>query len=467
VLKHQKQAAPFRPAKGCVLVFEHINYEGNWASFCGNVANLIPLGFNDLISSIKVPSDVKAVLYADVNYGGRTIEFTADEPNFVNKNYNDIASSIKLFLYPVVIVLPKPHVDPVVITPKPADPKPRRPSPGCVRLFEHVNYAGKSVELCYSNSDFTKINFNDIASSVWIGTSTKVALYEHVAYGGRVYRFTKDEPNFTKFGWLNDSISSAKVYSMEKKCENLSIERSQAPPTPSGAVTYSFGGRFKNALTGAFITAIPAGANVIAIGKGGFRQQAKWVGGRFVFAGLPEGKFEFEVSAKGWIGFKVVRTVTKVAAALSGNWDFTLSPALLLNQWRVVLTWGASPKDLDIIAVIRAPDQKDEKVYWKHRKSKNGLVKLDVDNTKGFGPETITFTNDLTDDTTLLFYVNNYSKTPFLNKSNAKVAIYNYDHEVATFTVPTNGNQAYWHVFNFTNKGLVHKVDKLVTNTRK
>jgi len=130
------------------------------------------------------------------------------------------------------------------------------------------------------------------------------------------------------------------------------------------------------------------------------------------------------------------------------------------------LTWGASPKDLDATAIVRKAGQKDDKIYWRNRKAKNGLVTLDVDNTKGFGPETQTLTNDLDESTTVAYFVHNYSKTPSITKSGAKVVVYNYDHEVAHFNVPTHGNGQYWHVFDFTKKGLVKRVDKIVGNTK-
>ena len=88
--------APDRPAKCCVILFEHTNYQGRQIQFCSDQSNLDSLLWNDIASSIKVGQGAKATLFQHVFYQGSQIDFTNDEPNFVPLGWNDIASSIKV-----------------------------------------------------------------------------------------------------------------------------------------------------------------------------------------------------------------------------------------------------------------------------------------------------------------------------------------------------------------------------------
>ena len=51
---------------------------------------------NDDLSSIKLPAGFKATLYKDDNFRGTAKVLTADEDNFVDIGFNDVVSSIKI-----------------------------------------------------------------------------------------------------------------------------------------------------------------------------------------------------------------------------------------------------------------------------------------------------------------------------------------------------------------------------------
>ena len=68
---------------------------------------------------------------------------------------------------------------------------------------------------------------------------------------------------------------------------------------------------------------------------------------------------------------------------------------LVEGEWRVVLSWGEHPKDLDLYCITNF---KPRKVFFgmknkggQHDRSM-GSIELDIDQQVGFGPETITFT---------------------------------------------------------------------------
>jgi len=77
---------------------------------------------------------------------------------------------------------------------------------------------------------------------------------------------------------------------------------------------------------------------------------------------------------------------------------FSLSPVLDDNEYRVVLTWGDIPNDLDShLFYYNEYDQELFHVYWASAIGYyNGeiVASLDVDDTSSYGPETVTITFD-------------------------------------------------------------------------
>ena len=72
--------------------------------------------------------------------------------------------------------------------------------------------------------------------------------------------------------------------------------------------------------------------------------------------------------------------------------DIVFSPILAPGMIRVVLTWGASIKDLDSYMLVPHEQVTDPpcEVNWKTTACHSGAVHLDQDSKSGFGPETIT-----------------------------------------------------------------------------
>jgi hypothetical protein len=61
-----------------------------------STSSLVPLGWNDVISSFRSFSNCQTVLFEDINFGGSTTQKTVDL-SFVGKAMNDRASSIQWF----------------------------------------------------------------------------------------------------------------------------------------------------------------------------------------------------------------------------------------------------------------------------------------------------------------------------------------------------------------------------------
>lgn len=145
--------------------------------------------------------------------------------------------------------------------------------------------------------------------------------------------------------------------------------------------------------------------------------------------------------------------------------DMVLTPLLLDNEYRIILTWGNEPYDLDSHLTYYIGDEKKSHVFYRNKIAiLNGeiLAKLDFDDTSSYGPETIT-----TIVNTTLFKEGNkfsYSVHDFLNKnsinsnklslSNATIHVYTGNKLLKTFSVPKNKNGTVWHVFDITEHGI-------------
>jgi hypothetical protein len=100
--------------------------------------------------------------------------------------------------------------------------------------------------------------------------------------------------------------------------------------------------------------------------------------------------------------------------------DFVISPELEEGQIRIVLEWGATPRDLDSYLLGTASDGSDVEVYYGSRIN-SGVAELDVDDMDGYGPETTTI-YDI--HGTYRFVVSDFNSTGTMGQSEATVKIY-------------------------------------------
>ena len=150
-----------------------------------------------------------------------------------------------------------------------------------------------------------------------------------------------------------------------------------------------------------------------------------------------------------------------VAVTSNGNdnWNATMNPdgeTVELGELRVVLTWGATPRDLDshlwgptVDGVGRFHTYYVDMSYYE-----NGTrhAFLDVDDVSSYGPETTTV-YDMTENGTYSFFVHDYTNYSGsyteMAASGAKVEVYMGETLIRTFHVPTSGVGVVWHVFDF------------------
>ena len=150
-----------------------------------------------------------------------------------------------------------------------------------------------------------------------------------------------------------------------------------------------------------------------------------------------------------------------IAINISSDEDNGVNTVLLspiIQGYRIILTWTASPKDLD--SRLRLPDGSE--VFYNNRSILNGGISLDVIKRGGYGPETFTIINSVKSGI-FKYYVKRYSNDGQLINSRAKVAVYHGDQQIKEFNIPTNQEESnIWYVFNLNMEtGNIENINKL------
>ena len=142
------------------------------------------------------------------------------------------------------------------------------------------------------------------------------------------------------------------------------------------------------------------------------------------------------------------------------NLALAVDHSVAVGTYRIVLTWGAEPADLD--AHLVSADQ-SKHVYYQNLTAEG--ARMDLDDTRSYGPETITV-EALETFGGFTFYVHNFtdraefSDAAGLAASGATVRLYHGSKLEATFTVPQNQLGTVWNVFTIDSDGVVTANDE-------
>lgn len=121
------------------------------------------------------------------------------------------------------------------------------------------------------------------------------------------------------------------------------------------------------------------------------------------------------------------------------------------DLYRIVLTWGENPEDLDSHVVGTLPNGNSFHTYFSDMSaydSSNDILicALDRDDINGYGTETITL--NATGNKPYYYYIYHYAGVGSINTSSAQIKVYHGTDPVRTFNVPTGvGSGLYWNVF--------------------
>lgn len=138
---------------------------------------------------------------------------------------------------------------------------------------------------------------------------------------------------------------------------------------------------------------------------------------------------------------------------------YAISPVMdSLDGLRVVLSWGATPSDLDSHIVYP-----ENHVYFSEKQGRD--AHLDVDDTSSYGPETITLRKKRFGET-YVYAVRDFTNvsapvSTALSHSQAKVFVYIGQSLVRTYYVPKGQAGNLWTVFRITGNGEIQDINRM------
>jgi len=133
-----------------------------------------------------------------------------------------------------------------------------------------------------------------------------------------------------------------------------------------------------------------------------------------------------------------------MAGALFFN-RFSVSKALPPGKLRVVLDWGAQPRDLDAHLIREGAYH----ISYRETRSYQDQVLLDRDDLDGFGPETITI-NQLSSQGEYRYFVRDFTRSGRLADSKAHVRVYSERRLLKSYVIPSDIKGDEWEVFRVT-----------------
>lgn len=157
---------------------------------------------------------------------------------------------------------------------------------------------------------------------------------------------------------------------------------------------------------------------------------------------------------------KIVSIILSLTLIIGMGCFNSKSYAVDNKAFKIVLSWGSSPRDLDS-HICGKSSKNDFHVFYSNKSfSENGkiIAHLDTDDTSSYGPETITL---YPKNYNCLYYVYNYSGEGSIAKSSAVVKVYSGDKLLAEFTPPqSNSTARYWTVCRLIN-GEIYIINEL------
>lgn len=177
--------------------------------------------------------------------------------------------------------------------------------------------------------------------------------------------------------------------------------------------------------------------------------------GTFSFTDLLlPGTYSLNVSLDGYSG-TTVNSIEVTEEETTDLGTIAISQNLATGEFRIVLTWGETPRDLD--SHLTGPTSSDDRfhVWYNNRTNADNTANLDRDDVTSIGPETITISQRF--DGTYRYSVHDYTNristnSPDLSNSGATVRVFDENGQVAEFT-PPDDDGTLWTVFELDGLG--------------
>ena len=168
---------------------------------------------------------------------------------------------------------------------------------------------------------------------------------------------------------------------------------------------------------------------------------------------LDDGYYTLEVSKEGFI----TNYANVICKKDSPNQDVILSSSMEAYQYRIVLTWGISPYDLDSHCEGTVDNNYFNISYMDMNYSNGDVnINLDVDDRNSYGPETITISVQNMESFDFRYYVHDFTNrdksfTESLSLSCASVSLYRGNELLYVYNIPQSKNGTVWNVFKIQN----------------
>lgn len=133
-----------------------------------------------------------------------------------------------------------------------------------------------------------------------------------------------------------------------------------------------------------------------------------------------------------------------------------------VTQYRIVLTWGETPRDLDSHLVGPTSNDGVFHVFYANKdyaEGNNFVASLDIDDTSSYGPETVTIIN-AADDKTYYYSVHDFTnggnpESTEMAASGAVVKVYRGSTQVREYSISPSTSGNIWNVFKIENGRIV------------
>lgn len=187
--------------------------------------------------------------------------------------------------------------------------------------------------------------------------------------------------------------------------------------------------------------------------------------GSYVIPNVPAGNYTIEITGPGFV--TTYETVIS-AGANSANQNILVSPSLAADEVRIVLSWNATPKDVDShLEYGDGSTTRKNQVVWNDKCRNPGVnnavikspaqcstedLTLDIDVTTGYGPETVTMKGTVWTSpvvTRLGYSLFNWSNEASLSVSGSTVKVYKSTGLVRTYNVGPAQVSRWWQMFCF------------------
>lgn len=181
--------------------------------------------------------------------------------------------------------------------------------------------------------------------------------------------------------------------------------------------------------------------------------------------GLPSGNYTLTASKAGYSNTSYNIVIYPGTTDQNPAINETMSPEMSGDLYRIVLTWGQNPWDLDSHLVAGTNTGSDIHVFFDSMDPAPHYANLDIDDIDSYGPETITITNfdGLSNIRYAVHDFTNLDKTTStaLANSGAVVRLYKGSQLLRTFNVPTGYDGTEWDIFTLDPTGRITVINTM------